>query len=565
MTELPYMVNKARLIEKIADLHKDKKVDGITDLRDESNREGIRVCIELRKDVNPNIVLNHLYKHTQLQDTFGVIMLALVDNQPRILNIHEMLANYLKHQEEVVTRRTRYELNKAEERAHILEGLLIALANIDEVIRIIRNSKNTNEAKEKLIERFSLSDAQAQAIVDMRLRALTGLEREKIEQEHKELMIKIAELKEILGNRKVLLRVIKDEITVTAEKYGDDRRTVIGYDDDEISMEDLIPDDETVIAMTNLGYVKRMSVDNFKSQHRGGKGIRGMSTIDEDVITDLLMTTNHRSLLFFTNKGRVYRMKAYHIPEASRTARGTAIINLLELQPEEKISAVVPIKDFEPGQYLVMATKNGTVKKTPLMEYSNIRRNGIIAISLREDDELIEVKYTDGEREILLATKKGQSIRFHESEIRQTGRSAMGVKGMTLMKDDEVIGMQLDNQGTQMLFVTERGMGKQTLFTEFSPQHRGGKGVKCYRITEKTGDLVGAKAVNDDDEIMLITDGGVIIRMAVDGISVVGRITSGVKVMNLEEDVRLAGIAKVKDNAKDEETSEEEDAPQGEA
>ena len=548
VTELPYMVNKARLIEKIAELVRDKKIDGITDLRDESDRQGMRVCIELRRDVNPNVVLNLLYKHTQLQDTFGVIMLALVNNEPKVLNLCEMLNYYLMHQEDVVTRRTKYELNKARERAHILEGLLIALDNIDEVISIIRSSQNTQEAKDRLIERFGLTDVQAQAIVDMRLRALTGLEREKIESEYKELMARIAELEAILADHKKLLGVIKEEILVIADKYGDDRRTSIGFDEYDITMEDLIPVTNTVVTMTKLGYIKRMSVDNFRSQHRGGKGIKGMETIEDDYIEDLFMTTSHHYLMFFTNMGKVYRMKCYEIPEAGRTARGTAIINLLQLQPGEKINAVIPIKEYNEGEYLFMATKNGIVKKTPITEYSNVRKTGLAAINLREDDELIEVKKTDNKKDIILVTKYGQCIRFHETDVRSTGRVSMGVIGMNLTDGDQVVGMQMNTQGDALMIVSEKGLGKCTLMSEFTPQNRGGKGVKCYKITEKTGNIVGVKAVNQDNEIMMITTEGVIIRIPVAGTALLGRVTSGVKLINLDEGVIVASIAKVRED-----------------
>lgn len=547
VTELPYMVNKARLIEKIAELVRDKKIDGITDLSDQSNREGMRICIELRRDVNPNVILNQLYKHTQLQDTFGVIMLALVNNEPRVMNILDMLRYYLKHQEEVVTRRTKYELNKAEERAHILQGLLIALDNIDEVIKIIRGSRTTQLAKDGLIERFKLTEVQAQAIVDMRLRALTGLEREKLESEYQELMEKIGELKAILADRKLLLGVIREEIMFISDKYGDERRTSIGYDEFDISMEDLIPRENVVITMTKLGYIKRMTMDTFKAQHRGGKGIKGMQTIDEDYVEELFMTTTHHYIMFFTNTGRVYRMKAYEIPEAGRTARGTAIINLLQLQPDEKITALIPIRKYEDGRYLFMSTKKGLVKKTPIRDYANVRKTGLAAITLREDDELIEVKFTDNEKDILLVTKYGQCIRFNEKDVRSTGRTSMGVRGMNLGDRDEVVGMQLDSQGGYLLFVSEKGMGKLTNMEEFTSQNRGGKGVKCYKITDKTGNVVGVKAVNLDNEVMIINTGGIIIRMECEGISVLGRITSGVKLINLQENEKVASIAKVRD------------------
>ncbi|MFR0802504.1 MAG: DNA gyrase subunit A [Suilimivivens sp.] len=547
VTELPYLVNKANLIQKIAELVKLKKIDGITDLRDESDREGMRIVIELRRDANANVIMNQLYKHTQMQDTFGVIMLALVNNEPKVMNLLDMLIHYIRHQEEVVTRRTKYDLNKAEERDHILQGLLIALDNIDEVISIIRSSQNTQIAKQRLMDRFGLTDVQSQAIVDMRLRTLTGLEREKIENEHKELLARIAELKAILADEKLLLGVIKTEISEISAKYGDDRRSVIGFDEYDISMEDLIPRDNTIIAMTNLGYIKRMTVDNFKSQNRGGKGIKGMQTIDEDFIADLLMTTTHHYIMFFTNFGRVYRLKAYEIPEASRTSRGTAIVNLLQMNPGEKITAIIPIKDFEENKNLFMITKNGIAKKTSVMEYMNVRKNGLAAISLRDDDELIEVKITDKNTEIFLVTKHGMCIRFKETDVRATGRSSMGVIGMNLDDGDEIIGMQLDHQGDSLLIVSENGMGKRTYLDEFTVQKRGGKGVKCYKITEKTGYVVGVKAVDDDHEIMMITTAGTIIQLRVAEISKLGRITSGVKLINLDDGVKVAQIAKVRE------------------
>ena len=552
VTELPYMVNKAKLIEKIAGLVKDKKIEGITELRDESDRNGMRICIELRKDVNANVLLNQLYKHTQMQDTFGVNMLALVNNEPKVLNLHDMIYYYLEHQKEVITRRTQYELNKAEERAHILEGLLKALDHIDEVIQIIRSSKNVAEAKANLIERFGLSDAQSQAIVDMRLKALTGLERDRLESEYRELMEKIAELKAILGDEKKLLRVIREEILITKEKYGDSRRTDIGFDDEDITIEDLIPREDTVIAMTKLGYIKRMTIDNFKSQNRGGKGIKGMQTIDEDFIEELFMTTTHHYIMFFTNMGRVYRLKGYEIPESSRTARGTAIVNLLQLMPNEKITAVIPIQEYDEGHFLMMATKNGIVKKTSIKEYANIRKSGLVAINLREGDELIEVKTTDNEKDIILVTKLGQCIRFHETDVRETGRASMGVIGMNLSEGDEVIGMQLNTQGSALLIVSEYGMGKRTSMDEFTPQRRGGKGVKCYKILEKTGNVVGVKAVDEDSEVMIITTQGIVIRLEVKDISELGRITSGVKLINMADDITVASIAKVRESATEE-------------
>ncbi|WP_313180574.1 DNA gyrase subunit A [Lacrimispora sp.] len=555
VTELPYMVNKARLIEKIAELVKDKKIDGITDLRDESDRSGMRICVELRRDANANVILNQLIKHTQLQDTFGVIMIALVKNssgvlEPKVLNILQMLNYYLDHQKEVVTRRIRYDLNKAEERAHILQGLLIALDNIDEVIRIIRGSANVQAAKAELMSRFGLSDVQSQAIVDMRLRALTGLEREKLENEFRELEARIAELKAILADEKKLLAVIKEEISIISAKYGDDRRTSIGFDEYDMSMEDLIPDESTIVAMTKLGYIKRMSIDNFKNQNRGDRGIKGMQTIDQDYIEDLMMTTTHHYLMFFTNTGRVYRLKTYMIPEGSRTSRGTAIVNLLQMLPGESITAIIPMKEYDDDKFLFMATKNGMVKKTPMMEYANVRKNGLQAIVLRENDELIEVKATDDTKDIFLVTKKGQCIRFHEKDVRITGRVSMGVIGMKLNDDDKVVGMQKESQGPKLLIVSANGMGKRTPIEEFTPQRRGGKGVLCYKITEKTGDIVGAKLVEDDHDLLLITTEGIVIRISVNDISVIGRNTSGVKLMNIdqESDIKVASIAKVRDD-----------------
>ena len=561
VTELPYMVNKARLIENIADLVRDKRVEGITDLRDESDREGMRIAIELRRDVNPNIILNQLYKHTQLQDTFGVIMLALVDNQPKVLNLYEMLKYYLMHQEDVVTRRTKYDLNKAEERAHILEGLIIALDNIDRVISIIRGSSTVQAAKESLMKEFNLTDAQSQAIVDMRLRSLTGLERSKIEAELADLQKKIEEYRAILADKNKLLTVIKTEISLIADKYGDERRTSIGYDEYDLSMEDLIPDEACVIARTNMGYVKRMTPDNFKSQHRGGKGIKGMQTLEEDYIKDLFMTTSHHVLTFFTNKGRAYKLKAYEIPEAGRTSRGTAIVNLLQLAPGETITAVVPVKveDISDNDYLFMATKNGIVKKTPCREFANIRKNGIQAMTLRDDDELIEVKLTDDTTEVMMVTKLGMCIRFKATDVRPTGRSAMGVIGMNLMDTDEVVGVQLNTQGDTMLIVSENGMGKKTDISEYAVQHRGGKGVKCYKITEKTGNVIGAKAVDDTREVMLITTEGIIIRLACRDISTLGRITSGVKLINLDDNVKVATVSKVRKSPSGDDGNETEE------
>ena len=565
VTELPYLVNKARLIEKIAELVRDKKIDGITDLNDHSSREGMRICIDLRRDANANVVLNQLYKHTQLQDTFGVIMLCLVSVngslQPKVLTLPEMLEHYLAHQEDVVTRRTKYDLNKAQERAHILEGLLKALDNIDEVIRIIRAARNVQIAKQELMDRFELTDVQAQAIVDMRLRALTGLEREKLEAEYAELMEKIRKLQAILADRNTLLRVIREEILAIAEKYGDDRRTSIGFDAYDISMEDMIPRENTVITMTKLGYIKRMTVDNFRSQNRGGRGIKGMQTLDDDYIEELMMTTTHHYVMFFTNTGRVYRLKAYEIPEAGRTARGTAIINLLQLMPGERITSVIPISKFEEGHYLMMATRKGLVKKTPIRDYATVRKVGLAAISHRDDDELIEVKATDDRKDIILITKYGQCIRFKETDVRSTGRVSMGVRGINLLDGDEVVAMQLNTQGYYLLVVSENGMGKRTSVSEFTCQNRGGKGVKCYKITEKTGNVIGAKAVNEENEIMMITTEGIIIRLQCADISILGRITSGVKLINLSKGVTVASFAKVREKEEDKENQQTAEEP----
>ena len=569
VTELPYLVNKARLIEKIAELVRDKKIDGITDLNDHSSREGMRICIDLRRDANANVVLNQLYKHTQLQDTCGVIMLCLVSVngslQPKVLTLPEMLKQYLAHQEDVVTRRTKYDLNKAQERAHILEGLLKALDNIDEVIRIIRAARNVQIAKQELMDRFELTDVQAQAIVDMRLRALTGLEREKLEAEYAELMERIRKLQAILADRNTLLRVIREEILAIAEKYGDDRRTAIGFDAYDISMEDMIPRENTVITMTKLGYIKRMTVDNFRSQNRGGRGIKGMQTLDDDYIEELMMTTTHHYVMFFTNTGRVYRLKAYEIPEAGRTARGTAIINLLQLMPGERITAVIPISKFEEGHYLMMATRKGLVKKTPIQDYANVRKVGLAAIALRDDDELIEVKATDDKKDVILVTKYGQCIRFKETDVRSTGRVSMGVRGINLLDGDEVVAMQLNTQGYYLLVVSENGMGKRTSISEFTCQNRGGKGVKCYKITEKTGNVIGAKAVNEENEIMMITTEGIIIRLQCADISILGRITSGVKLINLSNGVTVASFAKVREKEEDKENPQTAEEPVNEA
>ena len=556
-------------VSRIAELVRDKKIDGITDLNDHSSREGMRICIDLRRDANANVVLNQLYKHTQLQDTFGVIMLCLVSVngslQPKVLTLPEMLKQYLAHQEDVVTRRTKYDLNKAQERAHILEGLLKALDNIDEVIRIIRAARNVQIAKQELMDRFELTDVQAQAIVDMRLRALTGLEREKLEAEYAELMERIRKLQAILADRNTLLRVIREEILAIAEKYGDDRRTAIGFDAYDISMEDMIPRENTVITMTKLGYIKRMTVDNFRSQNRGGRGIKGMQTLDDDYIEELMMTTTHHYVMFFTNTGRVYRLKAYEIPEAGRTARGTAIINLLQLMPGERITAVIPISKFEEGHYLMMATRKGLVKKTPIQDYANVRKVGLAAIALRDDDELIEVKATDDKKDVILVTKYGQCIRFKETDVRSTGRVSMGVRGINLLDGDEVVAMQLNTQGYYLLVVSENGMGKRTSISEFTCQNRGGKGVKCYKITEKTGNVIGAKAVNEENEIMMITTEGIIIRLQCADISILGRITSGVKLINLSKGVTVASFAKVREKEEDKENQQTAKEPVNEA
>ena len=547
VTELPYLVNKARLIEKIAELHKDKKIDGITDLRDESDQKGMRVVIELKKEANPTVVLNHLYKHTQMQDSFGVIMLALVNNEPKVLNLLQMLNYYLLHQEEVVTRRTKYDLNKAEEREHIMEALLKALDFIDEVIAIIRSSKTTQEAKQRLMDRFEFDDVQAQAIVDMRLRQLTGLERSKLEEEFAALEARIAEYRKILSDEKELLSVIKTEITIIRDKYGDDRRTIIGYDEFDFDAEDLIPDDAVIIAMSRKGYIKRMSPEAFRTQNRGGKGIKGMQTIEEDFIERLLMTTNHHNLLFFTNLGRVYRLKAYEIPEASRTARGTAVINLIQLQPGETVTAMIPVRDMGEDGYLFMATKRGIIKKTKLAAFANIRKLGIIAISLRDDDQLIDVKVTNDETELMLITKQGAAVRFRESDVRATGRNGMGVYGMRLSEDDAIVSMVDTSEAEHVLFISENGYGKRTAPEEFALHHRGGKGMRCYNVIDKTGPLVGARMVDDTDEVIMITNEGILIRIPVADISILGRSTSGVKCMNIdaESDIRVANFAKV--------------------
>ena len=550
VTELPYLVNKARLIEKMAQLVREKRIDGITGITDESSREGMRISIDIRRDANPNVVLNRLYMHTQLQDTFGVIMLALVDGKPKVLNLLQILQYYLQHQEDVVTRRTKYDLNKAKERAHILKGLLIALDNIDEVIRIIRSSQSVAIAKEELEKQFGLDDVQAQAIVDMRLRTLTGLERSKIEEEYAGLMKLIEKLTAIISDKKVLLGVIKKELLEISDKFGDERRTKIGFAPDDMGIEDLIERRDVVITMTKLGYIKRMGNDNFRSQNRGGRGIKGIETLKDDYIDQILMTDTHAFLMFFTNKGRVFRLKTYEVPEAGRNARGTAVINLLQLAPDEKVSAVIPVSqedEAEGSETLIMATRKGLIKRTPLAEYENVRRNGLTAIVLREDDELIGVRATDNKQDIFLVTRLGECIRFREDNARLTGRVSMGVRGIGLQEGDEVVSMMTASEAPYMLIVSDKGMGKLTDVHEFSPQLRGGKGVKCYKITEKTGNVVSAMAVDTDDEIMMINSDGVIIRMGCGDISILGRITSGVKLMNLEKGETVVSVARVRE------------------
>ncbi len=564
VTELPYMVNKANLIRKIADLVKDKKIDGITDLRDETSREGMRVVIECRRDANPNIILNKLWKHTEMQSTFGIIMLALVNNEPKILTLKDTLTEYIRHQEDVVTRRTKFDLNKAEERDHILQGLLIALDNIDEVIRIIRSSKTPAEARQRLEERFGLSEKQSNAIVEMRLRALTGLEREKLEAEHEELLKKIAYFREILADNNKLLNVIKDEINVLAETFGDERRSRIGYYEGEIETEDLVPNENAVIAMTSLGYVKRMESSEFSAQHRGGRGVKGMTTIEDDYIEDLLMTGTHSYIMFCTDKGRAYRLKTYQIPEAGRAARGTAVVNLLNLQPDEKITAMIPITEYSETRNIFMVTKKGVVKKTPMSQFSRIMKNGLRMINLDEDDELIEVKSTDETEDIFIVTKNGMCMRFNEKEVRPMGRTARGVRGIRLKEGDEVIGVQITSQGSSLLIVSENGMGKRSALDQFTPHHRGGQGIMCYRITEKTGSVVGVKAVDDEHEIMIITTAGIIIQIRMGDIRVLSRGASGVKLIRLDKDVRVAKIAKVREEIEEEENAGDQASPEGE-
>lgn len=545
VTEIPYQVNKAKLVEKIAELVKDKKVEGISDLRDESNRDGMRVVIELKRDANANIVLNKLYKHSQMEDTFSIIMLALVNGEPKVLNLKQVLYHYVQHQKDVVTRRTQFDLNKAEARAHILEGLRIALDNLDEVIKLIRGSKTTQEAKEGLINRFNLSDLQAQAILDMRLQRLTGLERDKIEAEYAELLKKINRLREILSDERLLMNVIKQELTIIKENYSDDRRTEIKHAEGEIDMRDLIENEEVAVTLTHFGYIKRMPIDTYKSQNRGGRGISALTTREEDFIKELITTHTHSRLLFFTNKGRVYRLNAYEIPEAKRQAKGTAIVNLLQLNSDEKIATMISIDDNSESEFLLLTTKKGIVKKTKREEFKNINKSGLIAIGLREDDELIGVKVTDGSEDVILVTQGGMSIRFNENDIRHMGRTAMGVKGITLSNSDKVVSMNLCSEGTELLVVSGNGFGKRTSIEEYRSQIRAGKGIKTYNINDKTGEIVGAQMVNEDDEMMIINSNGVLIRLRVNEISLFGRVTSGVKLMKTDDEVNVVSIAKI--------------------
>ncbi|MBS4539320.1 DNA gyrase subunit A [Clostridium sp. D2Q-11] len=545
VTEIPYQVNKARLIEKIAHLVRDKKLDGISDLRDESDRTGMRIVIELKRDANPNVVLNNLYKHTQMQDTYSIIMIALVNEEPKVLNLKQILRHYLDHQKEVITRRTQYDLNKAEARAHILEGLKIALDHIDEVIKLIRASENTQEAKNGLIDKFGLSEIQAQAILDMRLQKLTGLERDKIEEEYKGLIQEINKLKEILANEDLIYKIVKDELIEIKEKYGDDRKTEIRASIEEINVEDMIEEENVVLTLTHYGYVKRLPENTYKIQHRGGRGVTGLTTRDEDFVEDILITSTHDNLLFFTSKGKVYTIRAFEIPEAKRQAKGTAIVNLLQLDPDEKVKAVIPIKEFEKDSYLIFATQNGLVKKTDVTQFESIRKSGLIAINLKEDDELISVKKTTGKSDVLLTTIHGMSIRFNEKNVRDMGRTAMGVKGITLNREDKVISMNLVEEGSDLLVISEKGYGKRTDLDEYRTQTRGGKGIKTYNIKPHTGNLIGARVVNENDEIMIISYLGVIIRLKIAGISQMGRTTQGVKLMRVGKDDRVVSIAKV--------------------
>jgi DNA gyrase, A subunit len=550
ITEIPFQVNKSRLVERIADLVRDKKVEGISDLRDETNRHGIRVVIELKRDVNANIILNNLYKHSQLEETFSIINLAIVDKTPKVLNLKQYLECYVDHQKDVITRRTQFELKKAQARAHILEGLKIALDNIDRVISIIRGSENGQIAKEKLIEEFALSDIQAQAILDMRLQRLTGLERDKIDNEYKELMERITYLESILADESKLFGVIKDEMLAIKDKYADPRRTEIKPAEGEIALKDLYEEEEVAITLTHLGYIKRLPADTYKSQKRGGRGISALTTREEDFVTDLISTTTHSLMLFFTNRGRVYKLNAYEVPEGKRTSKGTAIVNLLQLNPGEKIARTISFntdsKENDDLKYLLFATKSGIVKKTPISDFKNINKSGLIAINLKDGDELIGVNRTSGEEDIILVTENGMSIRFNENDVRAMGRTATGVKGITLSKGDQVVSMDLISNGSDLLVVSEKGFGKRTETEEYRPQIRAGKGIKTYNINSKTGKLVGATLVNEDDEMMMINSNGVLIRIRVNEISIFGRVTSGVKLMKTDEEVEVVSIAKLK-------------------
>ncbi|MGN7414532.1 DNA gyrase subunit A [Paenibacillus sp. SAF-068] len=548
VTELPYQVNKARLVEKIAELVRDKKIDGITDLRDESDRNGMRVVIELRRDVNPGVVLNNLYKHTSMQSTFGINMLAIVNKEPKILNLREVLYHYLQHQIEVIRRRTQFELKKAEARAHILEGLRIALDHIDEIITLIRSSSNADAAREGLIERFSLSHDQAQAILDMRLQRLTGLERERIENEYNELMVKIREYREILANEHLVLEIISTELQEIRDRFSDDRRTEITVGEESILDEDLIPREEVIITITHTGYVKRLPVSTYRSQKRGGRGVVGMDTKDTDFVEHLFVTNSHNYLMFFTDKGKVYRLKAYEIPELGRTARGTPIINLIQIEQGESVNAVIPVQEFESDRFLFFATRQGVVKKTPLEDYTNIRKGGLIGISLRDDDILIDVKLTDGQQEIIMGTAHGMSIRFSESNVRSMGRSATGVKGITLDEQDAVIGMDVVDKDLDVLIVTAKGYGKRTPVSDYRMQTRGGKGIKTINVTEKNGAVVSLKMVKTEEDLMIITSSGTLIRMSMEGISTMGRYTQGVKLIHIRDEDSVATVSRIDKN-----------------
>lgn len=557
VTEIPYQVNKARLIEEIAQLVHDKTVDGITDLRDESDRTGMRIMIELRRDVNPNVILNQLFKHTAMQQSFGAIMLVLVDNKPKILTLREILKYYLEHQREVVTRRTQFDLAKAEDRAHILEGLRIALDHIDEIINLIRSSQTVEIAREGLMTKFALSEKQAQAILDMTLKRLTGLEREKIESEYAELMKLIKYYRELLADVHKIMMVVKEELLAIKTKYNDPRRTEIAKDEGEFDAEDLIADEDIVVTMTHFGYIKRQPVSTYKSQKRGGRGITGISTKEEDFVEHFFISSTHENILFFTNQGRVYRLKGYEIPEAGRQARGTAIVNLIPVQPDERVNAVIPIQEFTPDSFLLMGTKSGVIKKTPLDEFQTIRKGGLIAISLDEGDELIEVKLTDGNAQVIMVTRMGQAIRFPETDVRTVGRGARGVKGITLDEDDQVVGMDIAREGADLLAITEAGIGKRTPLDDYRIQSRGGKGIKTMKLTKRHGLIAGIKVVADTDELMVITAEGIIIRTSVKDISQTGRDTQGVKIMKLDKNDRVVTLARVAAGKDDEEVGEE--------